>query len=114
VTLLNLPCLSNMHRVLKSLFSLAVLPKDRLKIVANRSVKKSDISMEEAERSIQREIFWTIPNDYNTTMSAINHGKTLRDTSPKAPVTKNLESLAATFLEKGGGESAKKKKFWKR
>lgn len=112
VTLLNLPCLSNTHRVLKSLFSLAVLPKDRLKIVANRSIRKSDISMEEAKRSIQREIFWTIPNDYKTTMSAINHGKTLRDTSPKATVTKNLESLAATFLEKGGAENAKKWKLW--
>lgn len=61
--------------------------------------QKSIISIEEAEESIQKKIFWFIPNDYATTMSAINRGKTLSEIAPKEEISKNFRELAKTFLK---------------
>ena len=108
ITLLNLPCLSNTNKLTKSLSNVQVVPKDRIKIVINRFLKKSDLSIKEAEESVRSDNFWLIPNDYKTTMSAINQGKALNDISPKAPITKNLTGLADSLL--GGVQGHRKKK----
>ena len=114
ITLLSLPCLHNTKNLLKSLAGLTV-QKDRLRLVINRYLKKSDISIKEAEESVQNEIFWNIPNDYKTTMSAINQGMPLHDISPRAGITKNLEALTDTLIE-GDGKKVEKKgwRFFKR
>ena len=114
ITLLSLPCLHNTKNLLKSLAGLTV-QKDRLRLVINRYLKKSDISIKEAEESVQNEIFWNIPNDYKTTMSAINRGMPLHDISPRAGITKNLEALTDALIE-GDGKKAEKKgwRFFKR
>ena len=109
VSLLSLPCLSNTNRLLESFGDLGYLPKERVRIVANRYLKNSDISLRDAEESIGKEVFWTIPNDYKTTMSAINNGKPLFQIASKAPVTKSMEGLADSFFE---GEEDQKTKWW--
>ena len=90
LTLLSLPCLHNTNNVFKSLAGLDNIPKDRIKLVINRFLKKSDISIPEAEDSIKSEIFWKIPNDYKTSMSAINRGKPIYEISARAGITKSL------------------------
>jgi pilus assembly protein CpaE len=109
ITLLNLPCLHNTNNLLKSLSSVGAAQKDRVKLVANRYLKNSDIEIAEAEESVQSEIFWTIPNDYKTTMSAINRGKPLFEIAPKAKITKKIDGLVETLLH---GEREIKKKGW--
>jgi pilus assembly protein CpaE len=115
ITLLSLPCLHNTKNLLKSLAGLGTVQKERLRLVINRYLKKSDISTKEAEESIQNEIFWNIPNDYRTTMSAINRGMPLYEISPKAGITKNLEALTDALIG-GDGKKAEKKgwRFFKR
>lgn len=110
IILLNLPCLANTNRVLKSLSRIGIDPKGRFKIVVNRLHKKTDISLKEAEKSVQSEIFWTIPNDYRKTMSAINQGKALREIAPRAPISKSMSALVD--LLKTGGEPKQEKKGW--
>lgn len=110
IILLNLPCLANTNRVLKSLSRIGIDPKGRFKIVVNRLLKKTDISLKEAEKSVQSEIFWTIPNDYRKTMSAINQGKALREIAPRAPISKSMSALVD--LLKTGGEPKQEKKGW--
>jgi pilus assembly protein CpaE len=110
ITLLNLPCLANMNKVFKSLSNIGIKPKDRFKIIINRFVKQSDISLKEAGDSVRSEIFWTIPNDYKKTMSAINQGKALQDIAPRAPITKNIAALVD--LLRADGEVVKEKKGW--
>jgi pilus assembly protein CpaE len=99
VSLLSLPCLSNAAKLLYSFSSLGHLPKEDIKIVINRYVKDSEISLKDAEDSIRKEIFWTVPNDYTTTMSAINRGKALSQFASKAPITENLKVLADALQE---------------
>jgi pilus assembly protein CpaE len=109
ITLLNLPCLHNTNNLLKSLSSIGLEKQDRLKLVVNRFLDKSDITVKEAEENIHREIYWTIPNDYRLTMSAINRGKPLYEISPKAKVTREIVALADTILH---GERKVKKAGW--
>lgn len=99
ITLLSLPCLTNTKNVLKSLAGQETFSEDRLGLVVNRYLKKSDLTLEEAQESVRSEIFWNIPNDYKTTMSAINRGVPLHNLSPKANITKSLAALADAFLD---------------
>jgi pilus assembly protein CpaE len=99
VTLLSLPCLNNTQNLLKSLNNVGTVDQEKLRLIINRYLKKSDISIEDAEKSVRQEIFWNIPNDYKTTMSAINRGIALHDISSKAPITKNFMALTDSLLE---------------
>jgi pilus assembly protein CpaE len=94
LSLLNLPCLSNTNRLLGTFRKLGYLSNGRLKIVINRYLKKSDVSLNEAEDALKERIFWTIPNDYKTTMSAINQGKPLSQVASRAKLTKSINGLA--------------------
>ena len=111
ITLLNLPCIANTNHVLKTLSGIGLDPRDRFKIVVNRLIKKTDISLRDAEKSIRSEIFWTIPNDYKKTMSAINQGKALRDIAPRAPITKSIAALVDLLSDIG--EHKQEKKGWR-
>jgi pilus assembly protein CpaE len=96
---------------MKSLSNVGAAHEERVRLVINRYLKKTDISIKEAEESVQREIFWNIPNDYRTTMSAINRGMPLYDISPKAGITKNLKALTDALIE--GEEKKSEKKGWR-
>ena len=113
ITLLSLPCLRNTNNLLKSLASVGVAQTDQVRLVVNRFMKKSDITIKDAEESLQNKIFWSIPNDYKTTMSAINRGKPIHEISPRADITRNLEELADSLLQ-GGREVEKKGWFFRR
>jgi pilus assembly protein CpaE len=109
ITLLNLPCLHNTGNLLKSLTGTGAAHRERIDLVINRYLKKSDITLKEAEESVHREIFWHIPNDYKTSMSAINRGKPLCEIAPKAEITRKIEDLADVLIH---GERKEKKKGW--
>ena len=99
VAILSLPCLTNVKRLLRTFEKLGYPRGEQVRIIANRYHKKSLISLKDAEGALNQKIFGLIDNDYPTTMSAINQGKTLDMIAPGAEVTKNLKSLAATFFE---------------
>ena len=65
-----------------------------IKIIANRFSKTSDISIKDAEATLEKEISWTIPNDYKTTVTALNKGKALVQFAPRKEITKNFRKLA--------------------
>ena len=115
IGILSLPCLTNVKRLLWIFQKLGYPLQDNIKIIVNRHTdKKSAIPPEEAEKSINQKIFWFVPNDYPTTMSAINQGKTLSAVAPTAEVSKNLKSLASVFLEGQGELKEKTIPFWRK
>ena len=93
----SVPCLINVRRLLETFDTLGYPPESRVRIVMNRDHKKSVISSKEAEEGLQRKISWTIPNDYQTTMSAINQGKLISEISRKCDVSRNYADFAATI-----------------
>lgn len=98
VSQLNVSCLSNTNRLVKSLTDLGYVARDQLKVVINRSQKKNDIAIEDAQSGINKDIFHAIPNDFKTTMAAINQGKPLRLFAPKSPIAKSFEELTGKLF----------------
>ena len=109
IAILSLPCLTNLKRLLWTFQKLGYPQKGNIKIIINRHHKKSLISLKEAEETIKQKIFWLVPNDYLTTMSAINQGKTLSSVANGAEITKNLRELASHFLGKGSKQEVQSK-----
>jgi pilus assembly protein CpaE len=94
VSVLSLPCLANTNKLLKSLTSLGYASRDKIRVVINRYLKKSDVSLADAEEGISQKPFWVVPNDYRSSMSAINQGKPLVDLAPRAAITESFRGMA--------------------
>jgi pilus assembly protein CpaE len=109
ISVLSLPCLSNTNKLLRTFSDLGYPPEESIKVVINRYLKKSDISIKDAEISLEKKIFWTIPNDYQTTVTATNRGKALSQFAPREEITRNFRNLA---VEIGPESEQKEKKSW--
>lgn len=94
-SILSLPCLINVKRLLETFKRLGYPLEENVKVIINRYHKNSVISLKDAEKGLQKKIFWSIPNDFQTTISAINQGKTLSVVAHKADITENLRELAS-------------------
>ncbi len=115
LTQLDLPCLRNVVRLLSSL-ELYDGVQDKVKIVVNRTgLDKSQISSSKAEETIDREIYWRIPNNYSVVSECRNNGKPLIRSAPKAAITQSIcelaEKLAGGFVVEES-EDKKGKKSW--
>jgi pilus assembly protein CpaE len=100
VTLLSLPCLINVKR-LQTTFRGMGYPHDAsVEIIVNRFHKNSIVSMTEAEKNLDKKFLWTIPNDYQTTMSAINQGKPLVALKTESQITRNFLDFASALSGK--------------
>jgi len=110
ISTMSLPCLSNTNKLLESFRSLGYPPRERIKIVMNRFEKNAEISLKEAEESVHQCIFFTLPNNYKATMTAINQGKPLDEIASNSPITKEVKRLARVLIE--GKDVEKKKRGW--
>ncbi len=104
VSTLSLPCLANMKKLEDVLSHLGSIPLDSVKLVVNRHMSDSEISVRDAERITERKTFHLIPNDYSATMSAINQGRPLCEAFPKSPSAKALKAMTETLVgnQRGG------------
>lgn len=101
VTLLSLPCLINVKRLMDHFQKFGYPEDEKIQILVNRHHKRSMISLEDAEKSLKKKIFWNIPNDFQTTMSAINQGKPLSAMDASAEITASFREMAAMMTGKG-------------
>lgn len=109
ISVLSLPCLANTNKLLRSFIDLGYVRKERIKVVMNRYLKKSEITLQDAKKGIGHDMFWIIPNDYGTTMSAINNGKPLSNIAPRSKIVKSYKEMAAIMFP---GEKDDSKKKW--
>ena len=109
--ILSLPCLVNVKRLFETFRRLGYPADDKVRVVINRYHKNSLISLKEAEKGIEKRIFWQIPNDYQTTISAINQGKTLAAVSGKADITQNIRELVSKVTKQSETQKEKKSFF---
>lgn len=101
LTQLDLPCLRNVVRLLSSLEAYDGV-NDKINVVVNRAgLDKTQISSAKAEETIDREIFWRIPNNYPIISECRNNGIPLLLNAKNAAITHSISELA----EKLSGES---------
>lgn len=117
LTQLDLPCLRNVVRLLSSLEVYEGV-NEKIKIVVNRAgLDKTQISSSKAEETIDREIFWRIPNNYSVISECRNNGVPLIQQAPKAAITHSISELAEKLIGHQSSESEvadtkKDKKGW--
>ncbi|UCF85084.1 MAG: AAA family ATPase [Desulfobacteraceae bacterium] len=111
VSLLNLPCLRNAFNILQSLSNYGYHTSEYVNIIINRYIKRSEITIEDAEKSLKNKIFCILPNDFKTTIDAINQGKTLFEIASKSATTASMRHLA--YAVANDEESSQKKKRWR-
>jgi pilus assembly protein CpaE len=108
---LTLPVVRNTKRLLTILAHLNY-PLDHIDIVVNRYEKRTEVSAKDMEEVLGRKASWMIPNDYVTTMNAINQGQSLSTIASRADVTKSFKKLAqALSIEE---QTAEKTSFFSR
>jgi pilus assembly protein CpaE len=95
---MSLPSIKNMQRHLKY-FDRINLGRDRVKLIANRYFKKSDITIEDTEKALNYPIFFTLPNDYDTAMTCLNKGVPINEGAPRSQLNISLKELAKAIIE---------------
>ncbi len=94
VAQLDVSCIRNLGRLLKALEGSNGL-LDRTKVVMNRvGAKELSIPLEKAEETIGREVYWQIPNDWQSTMAARTAGVPLIVHAPKSKASQAIAKLA--------------------
>jgi pilus assembly protein CpaE len=117
LTQLDLPCLRNVVRILNSMEHHNGI-NDKIKIVVNRSgLDKSQINSTNAEETINRPIYWRIPNNYSVVSESRNNGVPLLVQSPKAAITLSINELSDKLcgvepVAEGTEVTEDKKKHW--
>ncbi len=113
VAMLTLPSLANTAKVIKTIEALSPGAVDeKLRVVVNRYHRKATISLQDAEKGIDRKIFWRVPEDHKPAANAINQGKPLNQVAPRAALTRSMEGLAESVAVNPDKVSARHKK-WK-
>lgn len=112
ISVLSLPCLSNTSKLLSSLKEIGYPQPERIRVIINRYIKQSDLTLKDAAEGIKKDIYWTIPNDYRATMNAINQGLPLSSVASNFPITKSLRDLAENIIGKKETEKASRSKLW--
>ena len=109
VTIQSLPCLSNTNRLIKSFMDFGSINNGKINIVLNRYLKKGMVTLANAQEGVGKKISWIVPNDYVTTMSAINSGKPLYRISPRSKIVECFNDYVENLLphEKKDGKKWK-------
>ena len=94
VTNVDLPSLRNVQRCQAILDRMSEKP-DRVRLLVNRYQPEADITLDDVERALNLEVYWTLPNDYDAVIYSINTGH---------PVILNNHCLYARELEALGAK----------
>ncbi len=103
----NLACLANVRRFLDNIRHAETGLEEKLRLVVNRHLEESDLTVQDMEKALGLPVFRRVPNDYQTTLSAINQGKTLLSAAPKSAVARALGDLAHALAPVEEGERKK-------
>jgi pilus assembly protein CpaE len=99
-SILSVPCLTNLNRLTRVLYGLGFTPGETVRLIVNRYLKDGSISLKDAEESVRMKVSWTVPNDFRTTMSAINQGKSLSEVGMRSPVARSIRQIAMDLSDK--------------
>lgn len=98
ITIGNLPAIRNCQRCL-DLFERLDYDKEKTKIVLNRFMENDEIKVEDIEDVLGQDIYWKIPNNYFTIMSAINKGIPVKEVNAESNISQSYRELAAMLSD---------------
>ncbi len=93
LTTMDIPALRNCQRCLE-LFDSEDFEDDKVKILVNRFMETDDIKIEDVEKLLRKKVFWKIPNNYFTMMSANNLGVPAAEVNKDSNVARSFKDLS--------------------
>jgi pilus assembly protein CpaE len=109
VCVLSLPCIINLKRLQDTFQKHGYPEEEKIGIIANRFIRKSEISLKDAEESLNKKILFRIPNAYKISMNAINQGIPLCTIAQGTEIWRKYRELASTFPANGTNGRKEKK-----
>ncbi len=91
VTNLTIPCLVNVKKLLQNIHTLGY-SQDGIRIIVVQRAK-DPISIKTAEHTINKGIFWVIPENSQVVNNAINKGEPILCSSDNSDICKNIREL---------------------
>lgn len=91
--IVNLPALRNCQRCLE-LFEKLGFDNEKVQILINRYMENDEIKAEDVEEVLGKKIYWKIPNNYFSMMSAINKGVPVSLINSDSNVALSYKNLA--------------------
>lgn len=98
VSIINIPSIRNCQRCFE-LFKKLGYSKDKVKLIINRYMEADEIKLEDVEEVLDHKVFFKIPNNYYTIISAINKGVPVSDAMPNSNIAKGFRQLAALLSD---------------
>jgi len=93
IAIVNLPSLRNCQRCIEMLEQTSI-DRSKINIVVNRYMENDEISSDEVESVLGKNLYWKVPNNYFTMMSAINKGEPASVVNPDSNVALSYKNLA--------------------
>ncbi len=90
---MSLPSTKNTKKCLNHLEEIGI-DRGKIRLVANRYLKKVQIKAEDAEAILGQSVFCRIPNDFNMAMTCLNKGVTLSAYDPGSTLNTAIRELA--------------------
>lgn len=98
ITVINLPLIRNCQRCL-DLFSSLEFPDSKIKVVINRYLENDEITVEDVEKALNKQVYWKIPNNYFTIISSINKAIPVSEVNENSNITESFTTLASKMAD---------------
>lgn len=98
----GLPYLVGARRSLRFLARDPLQPEDRVRVVLNRRLKGCELTDQDIGRLLDKEIFWRLPNDYQTASFVTNQGQTLAEAAARSALGRSVADLAQALARERG------------
>lgn len=99
ITTANLPAIRNTQRCL-DLFDKLGFDQSKTKIILNRFMENDEVQEQDIKKVLDREIYWKIPNNYFTIMSAINKGIPVCEINPESNISISYRDLVFKLTDR--------------
>ena len=94
IAIVNLPAIRSTQRCM-DLFDKLGYSSDKIKLVLNRYMENEDIKTSDIEEVVKQKVYWKIPNNYLTMMSAINKGVPVNEINSESNIAINYKDFAS-------------------
>lgn len=94
IAIVNLPAIRSTQRCME-LFNRLGYPAEKIKLVLNRYMENEDIKTSDIEEVVKQKVYWKIPNNYLTMMSAINKGVPVNEINSESNIALNYKDFAS-------------------
>ena len=98
IAIVNLPAIRSTQRCMDLFDKLGYSP-EKIKLVLNRYMENEDIKTSDIEDVVKQKVYWKIPNNYLTMMSAINKGVPVSEINSEANISLNYKDFASKIAD---------------